>query len=570
MTQLSPSTLLSDQATVAIQKLLDDYKSGAVRDLDEITAKMRDVISDFTQNAGSPVSKYDPITHGEPPTSDKVNRAFGNLQQDINIMQRQTDFLRASTTYLFNVMSTEVALAKNEQNKLRNKLKTLELYSSDTDPTIVTFAEHFASDDYLDPDIISGSAASILENEYLALGRDGDLVNVGDTAIVRVLPESNGFVGNNLEARSDLTPTTDLYNKMFVAETVETDKVRALTDDTPNTMFEYSAYLVNEADRQTAKNLNFTYDDANSTSQIDWSKGPINSGVLRLALEFELSEVSSINYISVSPFGGANNSNHPIHVTKMQVSVDGTKWTVVDPKDIWITTNQNISSLRAADDISIGTTVWSFAMQDVRFVRLFIEQPNSIDAPIGHIYYVDNKTNARVEGPRPTITDPKKYYTVGSIASKDQTQKREILRGKKWFIGLRDVTIQQIHYAEESSMVSKRIRVPGGIDRVALDAESYIPAEFGDDEDWIEYHISADDGATWNRVSRVTDDFLGLPEIIAFNDPTPEAFRESGVLYVTTTKPVESLRVKIVLRRPADQNFATPLVRSYSLRIKKK
>lgn len=572
MTQLSPSTVISDQASVAIQKLLDAYKAGAIQDLDEISVKLRDVVSNFVEEAGAPIASYDPLVAGEPPLSAKTNRWLSDLQHDINIMQRQSEFIKASSVYLFNIMATEVQLAKNEQNKLRNKLKTLELYSGDTDPTIATFSEHFASDDYLDPEAISGSAAAILEDSYLTLGREGDIVNLAEKATVEILGDSNGFLGNNLETAYKVAAAdADPYVNMFLAEKVQMDKLKSVTDAVPNTWIEYSAYRVAEADRQKAKNFNFSYEDPQTGSKIDWSKGPRNSSdKLTLALEFELENLSRVNYISLSPFGGMDNSNHPITVKKVQTSSDGTNWTVVDPKDLWITTNQNISSLRASDNLSIGTTVWSFMMREVKFVRMLIEQTKSVDCSIGHVYYIDTKTNERIEGPSPTLNEPRKFYSVGNITTRNMTQKREMFNGKRWFIGLRDIGIQQVQYAAESSMISKRIHVPGGIDRVALDADTYIPADFGSDNDWIEFYVSGDDGDNWNRISRVRDDFLGIPEVIAFNDPTPEAFQEPGVLYVTTEKPVESVRVKIVMRRPAETAWATPLVRSYSLRIKKK
>lgn len=571
MTQVSPTTTLSDQASVLVEDLLAAYKSGAIRDVDEITLKMRDIITSFVSTAGSPLSEFEAIELGEPPSSAKMNRFLNGAQHDINIMQRQSDFLRASSLFLFNVMATEIGMAKNENEKVRNKLKTLQLYSSNTDPTVISFSEGFASDDYFDLESVTGSKAAVLENTYLTLGRQGDLVSLGKGSTVTVLSTSNGFNGNNLQvSEEEITDeSTDDEVLVFMGDKYEIDKLPYVVDEIPYSWFEYSAYQVSAADKNAAANLSFEYESSVNGSKINWSNGPLDGDVLKLSLQITLREQKAVNTISYTPFGMEDNLNHPVLIRKVQTSVDGTNWEPVTPAEVWVGTNQNIQSLRSADNFSIGTMAWSFPERDVKFIQIFVEQPQTTDVKLGHIYYTDSK-DQRIAGPVPPLNNPRKYNNHALYTSKGAIQKREYFTAKRWGIGIRDISIQQVKYDVESTYVSKPIFVPGGVDRIALDADIYVPASFGVDDNWVSFYVSGDDGETWEQISRITDDYLTLPEVISFNDPTPEAFKESGVLYVTTEKPVGSVRVKIVLKRPASLTWSSPLVRSYDLRIKQK
>jgi hypothetical protein len=582
VTQLSPSTMLSDQASVYIQKLKNAYSSGTIRDMEEISVHIRNLMEQFVDSVGTPLARLDPFINGEPPTSKKVNELMGSLQHDINILQRQSDFVRATSTYMFNMMATELTHAKHEQNKIRNKLSTLQLYSSDSDPNVVTFHENFASDINIDKEQTRGFGATVVEDSFLTLGRTGQMVSLNRSAEVEILATSNGFVGNNLELMPDWTspvhPTTGEVIYTFAGEITDVDNTKRIMDLAPDTWMEYSAYGVSTQIQNEKKNFGFQYSNTETGEFVNWANGPTDgSDTLKLDFEFKLKEPSRVNYLSFDPYGMRDNANHPLRIKKIQTSIDGTNWDPIYPEVTWITTNQNIESLRVANNISVGTTVWSFEERDMQYIRMFIEQPTPMDARIGHMYYLEGATGplgkakidapTRVEGPIPTLERPRRWYRHVGVLSKGVTQHREALPGKRWGIGIRDININQISYDAESTMVSNPIYVPQGIDRVAIDADVDIPQSFDSNVSWVDFYVSVD-SVTWYQISKITDDYLGIPEIIAFKDPTPEAFRESGVQYVDSDEQPNSIRVKIVMKRPRDKTWSTPLVRSYRLRIK--
>lgn len=571
MTQVSPTTVLSDQASILVDQLLDAYKSGAIRDLDEISAKLREIVTGFLDSAGQPLAAYEPVVLGEPPSSAKMNRFNENVMHDVNIMQRQSDFLRASALFSFNTMATEIGLAKNENEKLRNKLKTLQLYSGNSDPSVVTFSEGFSSDDYFDLEKVTGSRTAILENAYLTLGRQGALVTLSKNASVSILDTSNGFTGNNLEVTKDEVKDSEEPSFVFVGDKLEIDKLNYINDEIPYSWFEYSAYKVRPIDRQGAGNFNFEYDAVAGSKKVNWAKGPTDgSDSLKLGLQIAMPQEKIINTITYVPHGMQDNVNHPVLVRKVQTSTDGTNWQPVVPSEIWVGTNQNVQSQRSAANFSIGSTAWSFPERSARYVQIFVEQPYATKIKLGHTYYVDAKTNNRVQGPNPPINNPRKYNNQATNGSNKYLQKREYFDAERFGIGIRDISVQQVKYDVKSTYVSKPIYVSGTVDRVALDADIFIPPSFGSTDSWVNFYISGDDGETWEQISRITDDYLAVPEVIAFNDPTPDAFKETGVMYAQTKNPVSSVRVKIELSRPANLTWSSPLVRSYDLRMVKK
>lgn len=576
MTQASPTVLLYEQAAVLVNEILTEFRSGSLQTIEELSERLRDTLTRYQTTAGRPLMEFEALADGEPPLSAKMNRFWDAAKHDVNILQRQVDLLRASSIFVHNSIAAEVVRSRQENAKVRNKLATLQLYSTSADSSVIVFNENFGSTQFFDLDLVpSGERALILENAFLSLGRQAALVDLSQDATARVLETSNGFAGNNQEIRDPATapvnPADGSRVYSFVGETARAADLTQVLDGEPNTWFEYEHVWISPSDRLTAGNLNFEYAkvDATSRTEVDWAKGPVGD-VLKLDLEVDLQAVQKVNYLTYTPYGLESNANYPVRVNLIQTSVDGTNWQPVSPQKVYVGSAMNLQTARSAANVAIGTAVWSFQERDVRYLRLSLEQPQYMSRPIGHLYYLDKTSTQRVEGPLPTIDNPTLEYLPGRSVSSNTIQRREYFSGRRWAIGIRDIAIQQVEYYEHSAMISESIRAGGIIDRVTLDADIYIPPEFPSSTAYVRFYISPDNGNTWVPISRVTDDYLGLPEILAFNDPTPEAFRESGVQYVNVDGVVESVRVKIELQRPTDQEGSTPLVRNYTVRMKKR
>jgi len=313
-----------------------------------------------------------------------------------------------------------------------------------------------------------------------------------------------------------------------------------------------------------------------------------------------------------------DNKNYPVLVEKVETSEDASVWVPIQPRNVWIANEKNLETARIADDSVVGSGVWLFPDRSVKYIRFQIRQKYSIDAPIGHIYwetkeqvvreYVGDKVNVgigesggsggggvvettvggeRAEGPIPTTVDPTKYNDPRYTATGNLVKKVEQFDGRRWAIGIRDIDVNETLYNPKGAVVSNPYRINGIIDRVAIEAEIDIPSTFSSDEgeQWVKFYVSPDDGINWFPISRIKDDFLGIQEILAFNDPLPEEFREQGVAYHSVDTVVNSLRVKIDISRPSQSNdtvanvsstdtdlsaSSTPDVRWYKLKVRKR
>lgn len=577
MTQQNPSVLLYGQAIILLQQLIDAYNTGVINTVDDLSVQLNQVLAQYQDSVGSPLTEYEPVADTEPPLAGKMNRFWNGVMSDISLLQHQVDIARASAVLTHTLITTEIQKALNQNATVNNKLKTLQLYSSAVDTSIITFGDHFNNSEFMDNSLVTPSQqVGLVANNFITLGQLGDLVNLTENATVRALDSSNGFPGNNQEvedpAQAPVDPTTNTPVLTFIAESTPARDLKAVLDANPLTWFEYEYYKVTDRDRQAAQNFGFTYQvatDSGDVQFVDWAKGPAGD-LLKLDLEFNLGGVQKINQVSYTPYGLRDNANFPVKVTRIQVSSDGTQWTVIDPQNVWIGTQPNLQTLRSADTVVLNQATWSFQDQSAQYVRVSFEQPTPVNVNVGHIFYVDKKTNRRADGSIPTLARIEDQYEPNVQTQGDLIQRRESFSGQRWAIGVRDLIVQQIKYQTVSTMVTTPIESGGLVDRVTVDADVYVPPDWDQSVSYVSFFVTPDDGVSWYQINRVRDDFLGIPEEIAFNDPLPDAFRESGVSYVKTTDPVTRLRLKIILTRPDDAESATPLVRSYQLRVKKR
>lgn len=577
--QFTPSTLLYSQALALLTQLDANYASNTLKSPSDIARQLTSILTQFDKSYGQPLVDFQRFEDGEPPTSSKINSILGYIQLDINVLQNQVDILRASTIFANNVVSTNLLNASDANAALANKLDTLELYSSSsTSGNMVVFSDSFGSSQLTDFAFLNASEQASMKDGFLTLSPEGDLVNLTEQAKVSILDTSNGIIGNNQEIEdpnsvyeTNTISNTPMYK--FIAETLPANKIESIIDGDPTTWVEYEYYLVSDSDKATARNYNFQYRLDSTVGQsnlIDWAIGPPN-GVLKLDLQLDLGAIKPFNYINYSDFGLANNTNNPVLISSISTSPDGTIWTNVGPDKVSVGTNTNSSSLRAAANYTLGTATWSFDMQSARYVNFEIEQANPIEVNVGHLYYegidiaTPNSSVQRVLGPIPTLSNISFIYNPSNVATTNYTQYREYFKGKRWAIGINDISIQQINYKTENSLVTKELKVGGVVNRIALDADVVIPSSFDSSQSWVTFYVSPDNGQNWFPINNIEDSGLNIPSIISFNDPLPLALQDPRVSYQQVPEVVTSLRFKIELASP--NHTETPLVRSYSLKV---
>lgn len=626
MAQAVPSVLFHGQAVKMLEDLRDAYQTG-IGTVDELVTSLREILTNFETSVGTPMMDFEPVVHGEPPLSSKVNRLWDALMRDINILSQQADISRASVLMTHSMITTELLQAQNSNARLANKLKTLQLYSKSVDSSIVTFGDRFRDTEFIDIPFASADQPMFMGEGHVVIGQAGDYKELGTSASIRILDTSNGFAGNLHEVSGSLRDVSTYQTEsryvavaadndhpfgsflaikdeiirepIFKAETNAHRSLTGVLDTNSDTWFEYEQCFIDEKTKLSPANkFGFTYrrpmtnsaDDKTSWDFVDWASGPPD-GVLKLDVEIDLSTVQNVNYITYKPYNLENNTNYPVKVVEVQTSVDRTTWDPVRPRSVVIGPTSNLQTASAAEQNVVSDGIWAFASRAMRYVRVSIEQAHSVDAQLGHLFYLKDRAittgeneatktvwvQERVEGPIPFENNPTAFYdpAVRRVAEEGSgtvnlVQRREVFSGRRWAIGVRDISIQQFNHNLQSTFVSKRLRVGGVVDRVVLDADVSIPPEYPQNVAWVQFYLSPDDGLTWFAISRVQDEYLGIPEVVAFNDPLPAEMQEPGVGYYNTMTPVNMLRLKVVLQRPANLPSTSPILHSYELKVKRR
>jgi len=622
MTQLNPSTEYESKA-IALVMEMRNFLLEANNNLnaDEVNARYRDIQTRFSEVIGKPLTQFEPYVKGEPARSDKVNRFISNLQKDINILEDQIELMRANSIFIHNNMRIQIQQSKNENASVSNKMKSLQLYTSSQNNELTIFGDYFKNDNFIDKEKVDPELRALLETErrFTLPKNTVSTTNPLAAAKIKILPTSNGFPGRLVEVEeiTSKTPTNPVTREKiyrFIAEADERSDPFYITDNSPATWFEYEKNLVSENDRIDALNYNFKYQNTDENNfknlqevvypvafgeYIDWANGP-DGDVLRLDVEFDLKSVQKINEIVYSPFGLEDNKNNPVIINYVEVSLDNNEWETLQPTNVIITPDVNLAAARISQEVFAGSATWNLKNDSVRYIRFHIEQKNPIDSKIGHLWYrkprrivrVLDPTSAtpsivekviggeRTEGKIPTTSKPTKFYDPSFSVVQDSgstidqnpslVKNVEIFNGKRWAIGIRDISARSVKYSESGVIITKPFKIGGVIDRVSLESGVYIPEEFSSTQLWVRYYISPNDGVNWYQISRVQDDYIGVPEILSFNDPIPAEFREGNVGHYSVNGVVNSVRVKIEIDRPSNKPNLTPVVSWYKLKIKRR
>lgn len=143
----------------------------------------------------------------------------------------------------------------------------------------------------------------------------------------------------------------------------------------------------------------------------------------------------------------------------------------------------------------------------------------------------------------------------------------------RYAIGIKDIGVTQFLYSPVSEMISKAWTSPKEVVKVRLLVDQFIPPEYPEGT-YLEYYIKPDDDTDkWIRINPIelpttyseADATKPIPRIISFNGERPIS-SSSEESYLLTTKPVTSIRLKVIIKRPESSDpSSTPILRSYRI-----
>lgn len=148
-------------------------------------------------------------------------------------------------------------------------------------------------------------------------------------------------------------------------------------------------------------------------------------------------------------------------------------------------------------------------------------------------------------------------------------RKYETLGAKRASIGIRDIFVGKELFSDKAEIISKPFYIYDNIDLVSLEVQDQVPST-DDSSTSIDYYISVDDGIKWIQISPIQRNFVGIPEIVSFNQNIPSSAAMPQIAYYNypeVPNPIKSIRFRAVMKKDRNSN-ATPILGSYKLGVR--
>ena len=390
MAQLSPNTIVYDQIIHKVSRFLNEYRENKYTDNAEILEEYQNIINYLSNNISGPLSTLDLFIKGEPPSSEKFNKFTKNFADDLNIISKHIDYLSASAIKAFNLFTSEIEQENKFTNRIKSKIKVLQMYSSSPANDLYYVGNSFDSSDYVD--------FSKVDNVDYLPSIDNGQMNLGVTKArmwtptnVTVAEDSNGVAGNNHSVYN----VNDVDNNVryFFKDSPTSRNINNLIDNNPLTFYEYEQINVVRRNEQ-AKDFEFQYLSNQQNATYTWSS--FTSDPLKLTLLLENQYPDYANFVKITPYFGSNNYiSKDIIVRKIEVTDNNNVTTeVLNGKEIYISSSLIPNSLDKSTNFYYREANVKFEQKMVKSIKIYLEQQDYTDTKIQHLYFkpVGNST----------------------------------------------------------------------------------------------------------------------------------------------------------------------------------
>jgi hypothetical protein len=144
----------------------------------------------------------------------------------------------------------------------------------------------------------------------------------------------------------------------------------------------------------------------------------------------------------------------------------------------------------------------------------------------------------------------------------------ENYQAKRFGIAIRSIDVFNNRYAQKAEVISKPFVFGFNVKNISLSAETdFDISSSNSNQSYVKYSVSVDDGKNWIKISPIENPFMGISEIISFNENVSAFAELKGVTYKNypeIPKDIKNIRVKIELERPRYENVS-PVVHSYQI-----
>lgn len=586
--QYANKTTVIDQMTAnIINDLFSQYQSGGIQNETELFYRVKLELERFYQNLHKPSFQFRAAI--STPVSSDYNQMVNEAVRDLRCLITDCQALSDALGNSFVEAEISRQLFNSELKYINQKLKDMnDKIAQNTDGTLFVYTESFNNLEQTE-NFMSNSSAYVNRNDNVLTLMPTSQTNFENEAEIEILPSSNGIPGN--------THLADIINGKVTFDGNKDPHLdlKEMLDGNEDTWFEYEALQVTDEVIEECGNYGFHYQEG-----LSWIT---EDDILKLHLKVNLKSRPTCNWISLDPFISEVKGVKPAQLVRCLISDGGSQVQIIEKPQLF---DDNI--------------VLIFNPQPVAYIKLEFEQDKSYQVQVGHQYYLktskanlgyydqsNSQDSYRVEGPTPTVQavgiqyDPKTRQFVPPTSErdnlylkqeerlkqelfepkpdlKDAKSKMELIPAKRFSIGIRKISIAHYRFNEKGEHISVPYTSSKPIKTVTLEADESVPDSFKEHLEagenpykWIKYAISIDDGATWHDIYPKHRAYDG-PCRFEINHGDIRRYLGQGtarerVGVITSFTTVNSVKLKITLTKPSDDEFQTPIVYQYKLKI---
>jgi hypothetical protein len=304
------------------------------------------------------------------------------------------------------MFTSEVEQENSFLNRIKNKIKVLQMYSSSPANDLFYVGSSFDNADYIDySKIESTDILPTIDNGQMMLSK----VTASTWTPRRVFIEetsSNGIAGNNhsVYASSEDTPPY----RYFFQDSPTSRNISNIIDNNPLTFFEYEQINIPTGRKPSGnQNFEFQYRKNEEGTYYDWST--FTSDDLQLVTVLENDNEQIANFINIIPYFGSNNHiTKDIKVEKIEVKNVLNEVENILPEPIYISSSLIPNSLDSAKSFFYKEANIKFFERKVKSIKVFFKQLNYNETKIQHVYFepIKNRTRAGVLVPENVESNP--------------------------------------------------------------------------------------------------------------------------------------------------------------------
>lgn len=421
MAQLSTNTIFYDQLIKRIQKFLAKNATNAFASEEEAASEYHKILTDVNNYSAEPMSDYEQVIKGEPPSSSKFNRFLSNAADDLNIIAKQLDYQSAQVVSMYNLFNSEIEKETSFTNRIKSKVRILQAYSESPGNDLYYFGDSFENMDFIDINKTPANSLMLIKDGSAQL----PITSTKDwkTKSISVIEEdSNGFIGNNHMAYAMQGGETT-YRYAF-QDNNSIGLIKNIIDNNPLTYFEYEGVNIDKVltRAKNAKDFEFlvSYEeskDGNKTTKFKSWADKKTDEPLKLSLKLSAAASQQANTISIVPYlGSAANAYSEMKIVKITAISQATKQLVdLISKPIYIGSSFVPQSVESSKNYFYNKAVISFPEISTNEINIYFEQKNYDDVTVQHLYWqpIPSDSNALAKLDTKNRFDPASLTSLG-------------------------------------------------------------------------------------------------------------------------------------------------------------